>query len=283
MTTDNVPHPADRAELPDVYPDAFRAATAVLESSGLLHVHGGRELVDRTVATVLGAALLELERPWRERLGELEAEREAARDLAVALEGRGELAEQALRGIARTLKDSTSMRARAVRALEEIDGTAPTAAEVARVGVDLEPDPVPDTLPPARVLGVRLALLAELVDTIGEEPIRRRVAEAVMREIEFIDAAAKGVRSLDDDDGEDPDRELPWYCVQAGDTPSHDHEHDDRETLSGRWLREHLVDRHRQGLDLTSPIRDVKHYVAQLGDHENETWHHELHARERDT
>lgn len=59
----DAPDPTHRLDTGEVYPDAHRAAVAVLEAAAFQHL--SREGADRWVSLVLGAALLELERPWR--------------------------------------------------------------------------------------------------------------------------------------------------------------------------------------------------------------------------
>lgn len=77
------PHRLDPTEMPsleDAYPRGHRAARTLLETIGIPGEPGGfatgfdGERAERLVSLILGAALLELERPWREALERADAE-----------------------------------------------------------------------------------------------------------------------------------------------------------------------------------------------------------------
>lgn len=98
------PDPTDQPTFADTYARAHHAARAVLERIGIAdttHLVGQLDDrdADRLVSTVLGAALLELERPWRE---ELEAARYAAaiyRDQASTLTNQRDRAREQRDGV----------------------------------------------------------------------------------------------------------------------------------------------------------------------------------------
>lgn len=195
------PHPANRPADHEVYDRAWKAAVAVLEVTAREEVVVGPfGHAERIVSTVLGAALLELERPWRERVDALMDRIRHARNEVAHYRRNADRAEAALE-VERRRGDTAREQYADLRSRLAEVGTAivgatdatltalrDTAAERARQVTELGYTPEHDRdHGPGHVLSYAL----ERIEQAGPRPDREELVEAaalIIAAIEVLDA-----------------------------------------------------------------------------------------------